>query len=268
MENINKIIEVKNLNYKTIFQDFNLNLEKEKFIALAGANNSGKTTLIKMIGSLISTKKSIYYNDTPIEEINKKELFSEIGVILLEDKIRFIYSSVEEELFNILENLPIEQKEKTKRYQKIIKLLKIENNLTDNPNDLNGINKVKLLLAITLISIPKVILIDNICSITTKKETKEILKILKNLNKKEKITIIMTTNNLDEVIETDYLYILEKGKIAMEGIPLEVLKKDNKLNKLGLSIPFMIDLSVKLNDYDVINAIETDMDRMVDILWK
>lgn len=268
MENKNNIIEIKNLNYKNIFHDFNLSLEKEKFIALAGTNNSGKTTLLKLIGSLISTNKSIYYNNTLIEEINKKELFSEIGVILLEEKMNFIYSSVEEELFNILENLPIEQKEKTKKYQKIIKLLKMENILTEEPNSLTRINKVKLLVATTLISAPKVILIDNICSIITKNETKEILKILETLNKKEKITIIMTTSNLDEVIETDYLYILENGKVAMEGAPLEVLKQDNKINKLGLSIPFMIDLSVKLNDYNVVEDIETDMDRMVDILWK
>ena len=78
----------------------------------------------------------------------------------------------------------------------------------------------------------------------------------------------MATNNLEEVLEANYLYILNKGKIAMEGTPLEVLKQDNKLNKLGLELPLMVDLSVKLHDYDLLKDIIIDMDRMVDTLWK
>ena len=204
MRTENTTIEIKNLCYKTIFQDFNLTLKKGEFIAIAGTNNAGKTTLVKLIGGLISTESRIYYNHIPIEQINKNNLFSDIGLILVEEKINFLYSSIEEELFSILENLPIDQKEKSKRYRKIIELLKIENILTYNPNTLVAIDKVKFLLAVALISAPKVLLIDNICSITTKKETKELLKILNKLNQKEKITIMMTTSNLDEVLKTDY----------------------------------------------------------------
>lgn len=264
----NKIIEIKNLNYKTLFQNLNLSIEKEKFISIAGTNNSGKSTLIKLIGSLISIENCIYYNNIPLEQINKSERFSEIGLVILEEKVTFEYSNVEEELFNIIENLTIDQKEKSKRYQKTIKQLKMDSILTYNPNTLTGIDKIKFLLATTLISAPKVLLIDNICSIATKKETKEILKIISDLNKKEKITVIMTTSNLDDVVETDYLYILEKGKFVIDGVPMEVLKQDNKLNKLGFSLPFMIDLSVKLNDYNLVKDLETDMNRMVEVLWK
>ena len=69
-------------------------------------------------------------------------------------------------------------------------------------------------------------------------------------------------------IYTDYLYILDKGKILLEGIPIEVLKKDNVLNKIGLQIPFMIDLSVKLKDYNLIDDTILNMDKMVNLLWK
>ena len=78
----------------------------------------------------------------------------------------------------------------------------------------------------------------------------------------------MTTNNLCDTLNTDYLYILNEGEVYLEGEPLEILEKDNILNKIGLDIPFMIDLSVKLRDYDLIENIELDKNRMVDILWK
>ncbi|MBR2247524.1 MAG: hypothetical protein IJ880_10920, partial [Bacilli bacterium] len=100
------------------------------------------------------------------------------------------------------------------------------------------------------------------------KETNEILKILKYLQEKDKLTIILTTGNLNNTIDSDYLYILSEGKIVLEGKPLEVLEKDNLLNRLGLELPFMIDLSVKLKDYNLVDNIKLDMDRMVKDLWK
>lgn len=268
MKSKNKVIEVKNLTYKEIFQGLNLTFEEGQWIAISGTNCSGKSTLIKILSTLISTENSICYNQVPIEKINKKELLKEIGIVMLEDQFEFFYSTVEEELFSILENLEIESKEKTKEYQKIIKRLKIEDILTENPNNLNRNAKIKLLLATTLIAKPKVLLLDDICSMMTKIETKELLTVLKELNQKEKITIIMTTDNLDETLDVNYLYILEKGHIALEGTPLEILKQDSKLNRLGLSIPFMVDLSVKLKDYGLIDEIILDMDRMVETLWK
>ena len=80
----------------------------------------------------------------------------------------------------------------------------------------------------------------------------------------------MTTSNLEDTINCDYIYVIDNNVIAVEGKPIEVLQKDNILNRIGLELPFMIDLSVKLRDYDLIDDIDINMniDRMVDILWK
>ena len=73
--------------------------------------------------------------------------------------------------------------------------------------------------------------------------------------------------NLELSLYTDSLYIINEGKVALEGKPIDILQKDNIINKIGLTLPFMIDLSVKLRDYDLIDEIETDLDRMIDVLW-
>ena len=78
----------------------------------------------------------------------------------------------------------------------------------------------------------------------------------------------MMTNNMDIALLSDYIYVFSDSLVLLEGFPLEVLQKDNVLNKLGINLPFMMDLSVKLKDYDLIKDIELDMDRMVDLLWK
>lgn len=82
------------------------------------------------------------------------------------------------------------------------------------------------------------------------------------------ISIIMTVSNLEDSLSGDYLYIIKDSKVVLKGKPIDVLEKDNVINKIGLELPFMIDLSVKLRDYELITNIETDMDRLVNILWK
>lgn len=91
---------------------------------------------------------------------------------------------------------------------------------------------------------------------------------LNTYREENKISIIMTCSNLDDSLYGDYLYVIKDSQIILEGKPLEVLENDNIINKVGLELPFMIDLSVKLRDYELLTTIETDMDRMVNILWK
>ena len=94
------------------------------------------------------------------------------------------------------------------------------------------------------------------------------LKYLNSYREKHNTTILYTTLNLLESLETDQLYIINNGKIDLSGKPIDVLQQDNKINKIGLKIPFMIDLSVKLKDYELIDEVELDKHRMVDLLWK
>ena len=81
------------------------------------------------------------------------------------------------------------------------------------------------------------------------------------------LTLLITTINLEISLYTDFIYIIDQGKIALNGTPFNVLQKDNTINKIGLSLPFMIDLSVKLRDYELVDELETDIDRMIDKLW-
>ena len=113
----------------------------------------------------------------------------------------------------------------------------------------------------------KYILIDDFCLDNTKKETKDIVNLLKKISNNN-ITIVCATINLEAVCDFDYLYIIDGDKIVLEGIPNDVLVHDNILNKLGLPIPFMYDLPTKLSDYGIIDHLELDMDRMVDTIWK
>lgn len=261
------IIKVENLNYKNIFKNFNLNIKDKLFISISGNNKCGKTTLIKILSGNIKTNNDINLYDKYLNDYSIIELYKKIGAVI-PSNIIFLLNTVKDELMHILDNIDMDKEEKKKKYKEIIKLLKLNKYQLENPNNLHDNLKIKVELAKVILTQPKIILLDDICYKMTKEETREILDILKDYQKKEHLTIIMTTSDLNETLHSDYLYILNDGNIVLEGKPVEVLKEDNTLNKLGLNLPFMIDLSVKLMDYDLINEIELDMDMLVNKLWK
>lgn len=263
-----EFISVKKLSYKKIFDNVNLNIEQGTFVSISGSNNCGKTTLIKLLSGLISTENMVFYKGVSLENINKTKLFYDEGIVLLNEKVNFLFDNVKDEILFVLDNIRIDEEIKNDRYKEVVKLLDLQDYEKVNPNSLNKNQKVLLLLALAIIHKPKVLYLDNIDSMMSKQDRKHIMDILHHLNKKEKMTIIMATTNLENVLDTDYIYILSNGGIALEGVPYMVLQDDNIINKLGLDIPFMMDLSVKLKDYNLLKDICLDMEGMVELLWK
>lgn len=253
-------IRIKNLKYKDILNGLSFSVKKNDFITISGSNKCGKTTLIKILSRTIKTNNKIFIDDKPIEDYEMDKYNNLIGKVISGEEYKCLFDTVERELKYILDD--------EKKYKEIIKLFKLSKYKKSNPNDLDINIKMKFLLAKEIILKPKILLLDDVSLYMNKKGTEELMKILKTLQKKYNMTIIMTTDKLEETVYSDYLYILSEGKIVLKGKPLEVLEKDNTLNKLGLELPFMVDLSVKLKDYDLVKDIELNMDRMVDILWK
>ena len=137
-----------------------------------------------------------------------------------------------------------------------------------NPNEVPDFIKIKIILAEKMLASPQILFLDDICAELDTKEEKEFINLLRTIQLETKISIVMTTSDLNIALESDYLYILGNKEIVLSGEPLSVVEKDNVLNKLGLELPFMVDLSVKLRDYNVVDKIELDIDRMVDNIWK
>lgn len=255
------IIKINNLTLFNVFKEFNISFIKDQFITISGPNNCGKTTLIRAIDRQINTSNCIFLNSTEINEIQTDTYYKKVKT-LIPLEYNFSQKTLEDEIDIYTTN---KNQEIVKDLLKRLKLNKFKEELII---DLSEQEKLKLQLLICLMEIPEVLLIDNISNYFDKKTNENILSIIKEFQKENHITIIMTTSNLNDTIKSDYLYIINDSKIILEGQPLEVLQKDNVLNKIGLNLPFMIDLSVKLRDYDLIENIEVDMNRMVNTLWK
>ena len=266
------ILEIKNLNYKynktTIFKNFNLAVKENSYVSIAGNNTSGKTTLIKLISGILPSKNTITIGYSYVDTNRIHDHSKDLGVVFGNELNNFLFEDVYKEMAFPLENLNIEVKDIEKRILEISSLFKINKLLDKKTSDLTNSEKQILLIAIALLHNPKILLLDNAFSMMDRNTKNQVINCLRTYQKDNKITIIQATTNLEETLTSDYLYIMNDGDIILEGEPLTVLKEDTLLNRLGLSLPFMVDLSLKLEFYELLDEIETDVDRMVNTLWK
>ncbi len=265
------IIEINNLTFRYkdrfIFDKFSLNIEKGSFVSITGSNGSGKSTLIKILTGLYKTDCDIKICGYEVNEKNIFDIRKNIGVIFDNPDNLFLCETVEDDLVFSLENLCYSVDEMKKNVKELSKELKIDSLLKKSPIELSGGEKAKVALAIALIHKPKILLIDESISMIDEVDKEEIFKILSKLNK-EGMTIINIVHDLRESYYSDRLIVINDGKIMLDGSPLKVMEYDKILNRLGICLPFEIELSIKLKLYGIIDNLIPDVEKLVDTIWR
>lgn len=259
------ILVVKNLNYKSIFKDFNIEFEENTFNLVSGSNKCGKTTLIKILGGIIEVKDNYFYKNNDVFNLTSNEINKTFSSFLFNGHFNFLHKTIEKEVLYYLEQTTLSGSERKMKYKNLIKIFRFDKIQDKCIEYLSLYEKIKLKVLCKLVYTPKILLLDNVLDDLLENEVLELLNILKKIGG---MTIIASSNVLDTSILFDRLYIIDKGRTLLSGSPINVLKEDSTLNKLGLNLPFMFDLSIKLKYYDLVDDIELDMDRMVNILWK
>ena len=259
------VVEINNLTLPYCFNKFSIKFPKEKLIGISGPNNCGKTTLIRILDSQIKTKNQVFFGTVGLEHYQITDLATKIKAVI-PGECYFIENTLEQEINRVLINK--QYKNNKHNLKEIIKKYKLTKYQNSNPNTLNNYLKIKLSLVLSFLYKPTLLLLDDIFNNLSKSEKEDLKEIITTYKKENKISIIMTCSNLEDSLFSEILYIIKDNEIVLSGPPMEVLQNDNIINKTGLELPFMIDLSVKLRDYDLIQTIETDMDRLVNILWR
>ena len=121
---------------------------------------------------------------------------------------------------------------------------------------------IKLLAFINL-SKGVVVLDDILTFLSTKKK-----KVILNYAKKSNVIIYNFTSDEEETLYFPYLICLSGEKVAIEGLTKKVIIEEKLLKKLGFNLPFVVDLSLQLKCYGVINDVYFDIDKLVRDLWK
>ena len=255
------ILNINNLKYNNIFKDLSIYIEKNTITAISGSNNCGKTTLMRILNRNIKTATNIVYRGKEINEYKQENYKNNIQVVFPE-KILFQEDT-------ILEEMKIQKRDlDPEKINFLISKLNLKKIQNKNIYLLNEKEIVLTQIALAIINAEDIVMIDEIDNYFTKEELIKIYKVFNQCIDKYDLTFIITCLNLESTLYVDELYIISNGRILLKGEPLRVLDKDNILNKEGLEVPFIIDLSVKLKDYQLIDKIILSQEEMIEELWK
>lgn len=267
-----KIIEIKDLNFsydqQPILSNINLNIEEGSFTTILGPNGSGKSTLMRILLGLEKTDSYIKIDGTVLTNETIRDIRKKIGVVFENPDNQLIAQTVEDDIVFSLENLNYPRSKIQKKYNKIVKQLNLESIVKKDPHRLSGGEKQKVALACALITEPKILILDEAFTMIDNKYKTEILELLKNIHKKNNTTIIMITHDTNDCLLGDKIVLMKDGVIIKEGLKEEICKEEKLFHELGLELPFMVDLSIKLQYYGLIDEIIYDMNEMVDTIWK
>ncbi len=268
-----KIVNVENLissyNDKVIVDNISFSIKEKTINAFLCPNNSGKTTLIKTLsGAKYANRGTITVNNVTLSQNNYKKYIILISTILEDIENQFICEKVKDELVYPLKNLKYSKKRINKNVEEISSICDIANIIDKKIEKLSYIEKIKVIIASSIIHKPKVLFMDDIFRFLSMKEKKVLFKILKRIVDSLEITIIFTTSDINDIIGLKNIFVFNEGKILMRDDYGKIILKDNELSKMGFEIPLMIDLSRKLQFYDLLDGIYYDPNRVVDKLWK
>lgn len=260
-------IEIKNLSVKygniKVFDDCNLSIPEGRLVSILGKNGSGKTTLAKILSGRVN-----YNGDILVfgKKLTKK---------IINKNIITIYDDMDEyDTADILMNVLVDilKKRKINDIKETVLRLAKEFNFTDDLNkrfDILTLEKKKIvLLALSLEIKPKILILDNLMENINKNLKNIFLKKIRRIVKKEKMTVINISNDVEESMFADMIVIIGDGQVLLKGSKRKVFEQESFFENNDFELPFIVNLSYKLMFYDLINKVYFDEKKLVDDLWE
>ena len=258
-----KILTIDNLNYYD-FKDINITFNERTIYTIIGSNNSEKTALFRIISGIEHVFYCITCNNITLIPSSIYDYVKKIGIVTTYNNGSFQYLRVKDELKSPLVNLNYSINLIYKRINELLLLFNMKDIYYKQISELNIYEKNKLLIIIALLHQPKVLLLDSVLNIFSKKEKEEIIGVLRRIVNEGNLCIINFTTCIDEALLGDKILLLSNYKI-IENIDL--YSDDKLLSDNNLEIPFIVDISIKLKLYNLIKKNYYKTKDLVDDIW-
>lgn len=219
--------------------DVNLDIQAGQFIAVLGHNGSGKSTLAKHInGLLVPTEGTLWVDNMDTsEEEDIWKIRQKAGMVFQNPDNQIIGSVVEEDIGFGPENIGIPTEEIWKRVDESLQATGMVAYRHHSPNKLSGGQKQRVAIAGVMAMRPECIVLDEPTAMLDPNGRKEVLKAVRELNEKEGVTVILITHYMEEVVFADHVFVMDQGRVVMQGTPREVFSRVEELKALRLDVP-------------------------------
>ena len=232
----------------TAVDHVNIDLQAGQFIAVLGHNGSGKSTLAKHFNALVSpTEGTVWVDGMDTKEDDKiLDIRQTAGMVFQNPDNQIICTLVEEEVGFGPENIGVPTDEIWQRVADSLQAVGMYSFRKASPNKLSGGQKQRVAIAGIVAMKPKCIILDEPTAMLDPSGRKEVISVLHELNEKENVTIILITHYMEEVINADRGFVMDAGKIMMEGTPRQIFSNVEHLKELRLDVPQVTELAYEL----------------------
>ena len=219
--------------------EVDLSVEPGQFIAILGHNGSGKSTLAKHFNALLYPTEGEVHVDGMLTEDDSHlwDIRQEAGMVFQNPDNQIIGQVVEEDVGFGPENMGVPTEEIWERVDESLKAVRMDQFRKASPNHLSGGQKQRVSIAGVIAMHPKCIIMDEPTAMLDPNGRREVIRAARALNQVEGITIILITHYMEEVVDADKVFVMDKGKVVMEGTPREVFANVDELKKLKLGVP-------------------------------
>lgn len=261
-ETVMGIVEAKNLTFEYIRRDeegnvegittavdnVNIDIKAGEFVAVLGHNGSGKSTFAKHLNALVMpTEGTVYVDGIDTKDSgNTLSIRQTAGMVFQNPDNQIVGTLVDEEVGFGPENIGIPTEEIWERVEKSLKAVGMYQFRSASPNKLSGGQKQRVAIAGIVAMKPKCIVLDEPTAMLDPLGRKEVLNVLHELNRKENVTIILITHYMEEVIDADYVYVMDGGKLVMDGTPRQIFTQVEMLKSMRLDVPQVTELAYEL----------------------
>jgi energy-coupling factor transporter ATP-binding protein EcfA2 len=241
------VIKLKDLSFshsgseETALKNINVEINKGEFVAIIGANNSGKSSLCYALTGVIphlyrgKMQGSICINNQDTKTKSVPEISNEAGLVMNipKNQLSGVRYTVFEEVAFSLENRGIEREEMKQQVAQTLKKIGIEELADRCPQHLSGGQQQKVVLASVLANNPEILVLDEPTTFLDPQGTRQVFEILHQLQQSGK-TIVIAEQNMELIaMYADRVIALHDGEMILDGTPSAVLT-DSKLQQIGM----------------------------------
>jgi ABC-type cobalt transport system, ATPase component len=224
---------------ETAINDVSFQVKPGDFTAILGHNGSGKSTMAKHINALLVPESGTVYVDNidTSESGMVWEIRQRVGMVFQNPDNQIVFNVVEEDVGFGPENLGIPTKEIWKRVDDSLSRVGMLHARKESPNNLSGGQKQRVAIAGILAMKPKCIVLDEATAMLDPVGRREVLQAVKDLNRKEHITVLWITHHMEEVVAADRVIVMDRGRVVMEGTPREIFSQVDTMQRYHLDVP-------------------------------
>lgn len=269
------LIEFKNVSFRYredgpwIIKNCSFTVQNNETLAIIGHNGSGKSTIAKLMNGLLFPQEGeIWINGKLLSEETVWDIRKDVGMVFQNPDNQFVGATVQDDVAFGMENRGIDREEMKKRIQAALEAVKMTEYRFTEPHRLSGGQKQRVAIAGILAIYPKVLILDEATVMLDPRGRQEIMNTIEHLKKEKNLCLITITHDLNEIIRTDRVIVLNKGEIWATGTPKEILKNGKELLKIGLDIPFITELATELKKLGIaLKSEPISNDELLEELW-